>query len=120
MGYDRHHGIIVTTFKKDYIEDAHREAERIFSTPVSEVCPESINGWLSFFVPPDGSKEGWDESDKGDHERDVFVAWLEGQRYEDGSSRFAWIEVQYGDGEGETKIVRDSDALQRAKRLRGN
>ena len=59
-------------------------------------------------VPPDGSKEGWRESEAGDSTRAAFVKWLRSRCYDDGSSSYGWVEVQYADDEGETKIVSDS------------
>lgn len=58
---------------------------------------------------PDGSKEGWEHSDVGDKARDSYTDWLKAQAYEDGSSPLQWVEVQYGDDNGETKIIRHSD-----------
>ncbi len=72
---------------------------------VSEILPSVANGYLSFFVPSDGSKEGWEESHQGDANRNVFVAYL--QTAEGGNVK--WAEVQYGDEEGDNKITR-SDA----------
>lgn len=108
MGYMRHHGILVTTYKREYAEEARAEAVKI-GLLVSEIVDSRVNGFNSFAVFPDGSKEGWDESDAGDARRDALIAWLDSKKFEDLSSPFAWVEVQYGDDEGETLIVRDSD-----------
>ncbi|HSN16443.1 MAG TPA: hypothetical protein VLT61_17545 [Anaeromyxobacteraceae bacterium] len=96
MGTVHHHAIIVTTWDKAGAEAAHDEARRIFSD-VTDICEASVNGYLTFFIPPDGSKEGWGPSDAGDERRDRFCEWLHAQRYEDGSNRFAWVEVGYGE-----------------------
>ena len=58
-------------------------------------------------IATDGSKEGWPESCTGDQQRDLFVQWCNDQRWSDGSSSLRWVEVQYGDDDGITKIVRD-------------
>lgn len=71
-----------------------------------------MNFYESFFVAPDGSKEFWEISEAGDRLRDEFVAWLNEQRFADGSSPFDWVEVQYGDDERETKIIRHSDEME--------
>ncbi|MGI9410256.1 MAG: hypothetical protein ACR2OV_09295, partial [Hyphomicrobiaceae bacterium] len=75
---------------------------------VSEVLRSIVNGYRTFLIPPDGSKEGWAESEEEDERRNSFVAWLEAQCYEDGSSPLAWAEVQYGDEQGVSKICRHS------------
>ncbi len=117
MGYYRHHTIIVTSWLTDSspsypgegtsIETAHKVACGIFdSAQVSPIVQSQMNGWWTFFVAPDGSKEGWDESDAGDAKRESFIEWLERARYSDGSSSLKWVEVQYGDEEGDNRVLR--------------
>ena len=108
MGYMRHHAIIVTSFDEDLINEVHARAKEIFPA-VSEIVPSGINGYASFFIPPDGSKEGWSESDAGNERRELFIEYLISFRYEDGSSPLDWVEVQYGDDDRVTRIVRHSD-----------
>lgn len=36
--------------------------------------PAAVNGGLTYFMAPDGSKEGWPESDEFDHLRQRFIA----------------------------------------------
>lgn len=107
MGYTRHHAIIVTGF------DANVSSVRNFckdlGATVSELVASPINRWKSFLVVPDGSKEGWAESDEGDKQRIAIVQYLTSLRYEDGSSLLDWIEVQYGDTDGESAIIRHSN-----------
>lgn len=108
MGYMRHHVIIITSWNQDLLKKAHLKAKEIFPI-VSEIYEGVINNYKSFFIPPDGSKEGWNESNEGDKNRQNFVEWLDAQRYSDNSTSLDWVEVQYGDDERETKIVRHSD-----------
>ena len=109
MGYMRHHAIVVTSYD-DKIEAAHAIAHQMFDDMVSPVVNSHTNGYRSFFIAPDGSKEGRGESNDGDARREAFKAWLDQQRYDDHSTWLRWVEVQYGDDEHETKIVSDSDA----------
>ena len=113
MGYMRHHGMLVTTFDKEKAEAAHQKAREIFTFLVSEIRESVINGYYSFAIFPDGSKEDWDDSDLGDGNRAFFKAWLETQRHEDRRTSLDWVEVQYGDDDWDTKIIADSDALLR-------
>lgn len=126
MSYMRHHAIIVTSFmrKKEgrqsiTLEDARDRAVAAFTIDgqclVSEIVDGAANGYGSFMIAPDGSKEGWPTSDDAEHARDAFIEWLDAQRFEDGSSLFCWVEVQFGDDKGETKVLRDSDAYRRAR-----
>jgi hypothetical protein len=105
MGYIRHHAIVVTAWNEDDARDAHDEAHRIFGSTtgvVTSLCDPVMNGYISFAVLPDGSKEGWEESDDGDAARDRFIAWIE-SKY-----NYAWAEVQFGDDNGEQIVTRAS------------
>ena len=112
MGYMRHHAILVTSGIERHIRRAFERAEMTF--PLGSVLgpvESSINNYWTFVVTPDGSKEGWSESETGDEARDAFIAWLRSEAYEDGSSPFSWAEVQYGDDDDENIVTRhDADA----------
>lgn len=112
MGWIRHHAIVVSASYGDWAGKARDKAVSL-GMAVSEMVGPTINGTESFLVAPDGSKEGWSESDEGDIRRKEFKAWLRLQEYEDGSSPIRWVEVQYGDDGNVTLIVDDSDAGQR-------
>lgn len=98
MGIISHHAIVVTGTYEDWAERAHKMACSIFpAAQVSQLSPVVVNGTRSFCVFPDGSKEGWEASTRGDEERDTFIRWLVAQRYDDGSSPLCWAEVNYGE-----------------------
>jgi hypothetical protein len=112
-----HHAIIVSSCSDPLIEQAHREAVAAGCKP-SEITPATVNGYRSFFVPPDGSKEGWEASNDGNAARDVLVAWLRSQAYDDGSTLLEWAEVAFhGDG-GESNVLRHSLEITQTKRGR--
>ena len=113
MGFISHDAILVTSFDKKLARKARKQAIEIFGTIVSEVHESIMNSYHSFAVFPDGSKEGWEDSDRGDANRAQFIAWLEAQRYNDRSTPYDWVEVQYGNDDHETKIIIDSDAWSR-------
>ncbi len=103
MGYMCHHAIVVTG--RDWgdstpLKDAYKKAVEIFGKSVTEILPTVTNGYASFMVGPDGSKEGWEESDTGNARRDEFVLFLDETGY------CKWAEVQYGDDEDINKITR--------------
>jgi hypothetical protein len=115
MGYMRHHAIVVSSWDDAAIQRAHEKARKLFQAEqVTEVLPAVVNGYRSFLVGPDGSKEGWEASDAGDEARKLFTTWLNTQRYEDLSTSLRWVEVQYADDEYETRIVSDSDGTTKA------
>jgi len=96
MGYIKNNAIVVTGTYDDYIERAHIKASEIFEW-VSQISPVGVNGSRSFFIPPDGSKEGWSESHMGDVNRCNFIEWLRSIEYDDGSSVLKWVDVWYDD-----------------------
>ncbi len=106
MGYTRHHAIVVSSWNKEHIDAAHRVADEL-KMSVSEVVHSEMNGILSFFVAPDGSKEGWEDSDIGDVSRSTFKAWIRESGF-----YLKWVEVQYGDDEHRTKIIDFGSSLQ--------
>ena len=109
MGYIRHHAIIVTGNYGEYLQKAHAAAKEIFpnTSPISRF---GMNKSQTFLIPPDGSKDGWEDSNVGDRRRARFIEYLESTQYEDGSSHLKWVEVMYGDDEGEAAIIRhDAD-----------
>ncbi len=113
MGYIRHHAILVTSYNKEYAEEAHEKATEIFagtedltagSLLPSPLMVSPANSYYTFVVPPDGSKEGWKTSDRGDECRERFVDWLNEKRYGDSSSPLDWAVVRYGDEEGHNEL----------------
>ena len=110
MGYMRHHAIIVTSERTPPIVNAVVKAVEIFGPAlVTPLTVAVINNSRSFMVAPDGSKEGWPESDQGDSQRDRFIQYLRSTYHDDGSSSLDWVEVQFGDDDKESKVVRSSD-----------
>jgi len=108
MGYIRHHTIIVTSYDSDKLHAAHHQAERIFGEDmVSNIVDSPVNGYKSFFVAPDGSKEGWEDSDNYDKDRGEFIRLIKLKDFEDGSNAIQYIEVAY-DEEGVAKIERNN------------
>jgi len=111
MGYMCHHGIVVTGFIEARVKAAHELAAEIFSH-VTEITPAAINGYTSFFVPPDGSKEGWPESDEGDEKRKKFIHALNNDEpyFESMCHYLDWAEVQYGDDNNQNGILNSSES----------
>lgn len=106
MGYMAHHTIVVCGWQKDAVEAAHAKAVELFEPVqasdiggynkcmVSPLMGPYVNVEYSFFVAPDGSKEGWDTSQRGDDAREAFTEWLQEQRK---TGRYLdWVEVRFG------------------------
>jgi hypothetical protein len=105
MGYFLHHAITVTSWNEELVNKAHEKAKEVFST-VSEITEPVTNKFRAFFIPPDGSKEGWEESDICDKRRAYFMNWCAEQSYEDGSTSLKAVEYYFGGDAGESGIVR--------------
>lgn len=116
MGYVRHHAIVVTSWHQELLNQAHAKATEL-GMSVSNITAGVTNGHRSFLVAPDGSKEGWDESKRGDAQRAQLVEWLDDQRYDDDSTSIAWVEVQFGDERQHTLLIDDSDRRRRGRRI---
>ena len=105
MGYTKHHAIVVTSWDEKKIKLANDKAKEICGSLVSGIVEGKINQVMSFFIAPDGSKEGWEESKLGDSLRSLFIEWVKQQAYEDGSNSIDYAELFYGDDNGESEIV---------------
>lgn len=99
MGYIRHHAIVVTAYDDDEIKQAHDRATELFEHLVTPIVKSGMNGYASFFVAPDGSKEGWERSNEYDLKRAELVAFVEGL-----GLNFA--ELYYGDDNGDCRILK--------------
>lgn len=98
MGYIRHDAIIVTTSSHDReVLEESRSAARRFGLLVSEVI-FTVNGYVSFFIPPDGSKEGWDASDLADRARHGWKQWV---KEHPNGDRLDWAHVSFGGDDAE-------------------
>lgn len=108
MGYMRHHAIVVTGYKRETVKTARTVAVEAGLNP-TPLINSPVNGYVSFFIPPDGSKEGWTDSEMGDARRAALIEYLDTQRFEDGGSFLDWVEVQYGDDERVTMVTAHND-----------
>ena len=100
MGYIRHNAIIVTSWNEKAIESAVEKAREI-GLQILGPSNQATNGYRSILVCPDGSKEGWEESDQGDQRRAKFRDFLNG----DGSTNLDWVEIAYGSDDQKASIV---------------
>lgn len=106
MSYVRHHAIMVTGWDKETVETARAEAFRIFDRTaayVSPVTPEAVNRQVSFFIAPDGSKEGRQESNDCDAARAKLLDWLRASE-----GWLSYVEVEFGGDGNAAEITADS------------
>lgn len=104
MGYMSHNVIVVTSWSRKDLTNAINKA---IEFGLYVVCPsdETSNGISSFMICPDGSKEGWDESNYFDELRKNYISYLNSIRYEDNSSPLSWFEARYGSDDRSVEII---------------
>lgn len=98
MGVMNNNAIIATTWSSEEVERIKRW---VAALPKMQSLflfgGEEMNGEITVVMVPDGSKEGWDESDFGDQLRACFIKELEKANYSDGSNPWDFVEVGYGE-----------------------
>lgn len=109
MGTIIHNAIVVTSWSKNIIENAHVEIKNNVTLSISEIIESNFNDYYSFLIAPDGSKEGWADSDFGDEMRDRVIEILDSYQYEDGSNSLKYVEIKYD--ECPAQVVRENSPL---------
>jgi len=99
MGYIKHNAIIATTYDIKLCKKYRNKALKIFNKgQVGKILETCINGYCTLFIGPDGSKEGWTESNDGDANRKLFTEYLK-------KEKCAFVELSYCDDYGPAKII---------------
>jgi hypothetical protein len=102
MGAMQHDAIIIEGTEKG-VRAAAREARQIFQHPKLRfhILGPFVNGRTFLFIPPDGSKDGWDTSKEWDEKRSVLKDALkllqEKFDYMKTNEWVDYIEVSWGD-----------------------
>jgi hypothetical protein len=111
MGYIKHEAVIAEVSDEKIIRKIvalRREMKKDQSecglNPGIIVGPvEVINGYSFFVFLPDGSKEGWDSSAKGDSWRERFLSLVKESEYPE------YVHFQFGGDDNETIIYDTTD-----------
>ena len=104
MGYMRHDAILVTSWNEGAILSAAAKAHEI-GLEVLGPSAKAMNNIRTLLVCPDGSKEGWKESDAFDVKRAAFFDYLNSVRHEDNSSPLSWVSLAYSSDERAAEIT---------------
>ena len=115
MGTIRHNAIVCTSDFEEIINLVHKKAFEIFEGKVTNVVGGCTNGYSSFLVVPDGSKEDQDTSDEWDNKRDEFIEWINGYIFTDGEFKneelniyLDYVELSFGGDYEGANIIRAS------------
>lgn len=106
----RHHALIVTCNDRKVIDSIRTKALELYklhmeassgSHLVSEIKESIVNHYCSFFIIPDGSKEGYDASDDSDIIREKLIDFIKplvtAEEY-----HLSYGEISYGADNGVT------------------
>ena len=108
MGYIRHDAIIVTTWQEESLAKAHKKAKDL-NLAVSEIVESPTNGYVSFLIAPDGSKEGWEASKIGEESRRAWKKWVKNEK----GLFVDWVHVDYGGDDPHASIIEYADKEER-------
>lgn len=98
MGVENNNAVIATTWDRDEVARIKKWVDEL--TEMKSLFlfgGEEINGKTTVVMVPDGSKEGWPESDAGYALRSMFISEIEKANYDDGSNPWDFVEVVYGE-----------------------
>jgi hypothetical protein len=93
MGIISHNVIICVSQVPENFAAVVALAREIFPPDQISVQGPVINGYRTLFIGPDGSKEGWKDSDEGDRRREKFLQALKSDEYR----LDEWLEVVFGE-----------------------
>ncbi len=85
----------------DHISEAHEHAVAL-GLPCSELVMGLSNGYASFLIAPDGSKEGWDTSTEQENKRAQWITWAR-------DKHINWACVSFGGDDPELALLEDHD-----------
>jgi hypothetical protein len=102
----RHHTLIVTVHDQKLAEKLRQQISDLYKKNmeakngfqlISPIVGSLIGGYYTFFIAPDGSKEGYDLSDDGDRIRAKVIALLDSFKSENGAYPVNYVELYFGD-----------------------
>jgi hypothetical protein len=106
MGYLRHECLIVSSDDADAVLRVQTAACSIFDEQgmgrlVGGLTQHLTNGGAAFLISPDGSKEGWGQSNDAEAARNELIEWLRS-----GEAPFVnWALVLIGGDDGEYRVL---------------
>lgn len=108
----RHHAVIVTCNDRKILESIRNKVLELYKlymeasngkNLVSEIQDSIVNHYASFFIIPDGSKEGYDASDDGDIIREKLIEYIN-PLCKSEAYHLSFAEISYGADNGATSF----------------
>lgn len=115
MGYIRNKCIVVSGWDAKRVSKARDKAlifyaENGIEELVGDLIPHAMNGGAAFLIAPDGSKEGWETSNKGDTAEAEFIAFLESNH----DLYLEWSLLLIGGDDGEYRVLNSPNGPEKA------
>lgn len=91
MSVTQHHVVVATTSNEGWVKDLKDWISKQppdLRTLCTSPFPSLVNGYWTVIMIPDGSNEGWPQSEAGNYLRSRFIDQLKG---------WDWIEIGYGE-----------------------
>jgi len=110
----RHHTLIITVNDKKAAERIYQGIADIFKKNmeakngyqlISPIVSSLINNYFTFFISPDGSKEGYDLSEDADRIRAMVINLLKFYQTENNNLEIKYVELFYGDDSLPAEII---------------
>lgn len=111
----RHHTLVVTVHDQKLAEKLRLQISDLYKKNmeakngfqlISPIVASLIGGYYTFFIAPDGSKEGYDLSDDGDMIRTKVIELLESYKTNDATFPVSYVELFYGDDFLSPQVIR--------------
>ena len=118
MGYFVSHTIVVSGWDYGVLRATWRTAKNMFEGTghhVGNITPPASNSYRSYFIAPDGSKQGWDTSRYGWEARRKFIDYLC-----ELPSAVDWVLVQFADERLNTCVLDSSNHYNPSRRYFGD
>lgn len=110
----KHHTIAITSNDKVQLEALRNRVLSIYKEKmeakkgnqiVSPIFESLINSFCTFYIIPDGSKEGYDASEDGDTVRKSIVELINSYNQAGRENIFRFIEISYGEDASAPQII---------------
>lgn len=89
--------LVVSSENQDAILKAWWKARKLIGQRlVTPIYLATCNGYQTFFIIPDGSKEGWEDHIDYCNKREELMKWLKSfENKEDGHNVYAYFKARY-------------------------
>lgn len=113
MGYIRHDALlIVVGLDKGLVAEIEAFREEMPDSARKHLLGPvyGVNAYVSYALIPDGSKEGWGDSDQMDEWRERLLELVKNDAALENGSYPVWVHLQFGGDDAATRVVETADS----------